>query len=275
MKNLEQIIYNQKRNRYKRTDLSLYDRFWAEEKESEEWLKEALDISKEQNLERKKELIDKLTFNGKLSFDLKKENIDRLIDKFTKINYSNEMIDQDIELYNKLCLFANGRRDGREAIIFDINNKKTVVRSLSGTNPALLSYFPELETKERNRKCHEGSIKIARVLGMENMRVTTGSYFVVSPKSMVLHSVAEGDIGGEPFVIDYDSNTIWEQEDFYKFYNFEPFESISQATLNEDMEDLLYLLQQDKDYAKLYLTSRDEAINKVKELKGLEENQNN
>lgn len=275
MKNLEQIIYNQKRNRYKRTDLSLYDRFWAEEKESEKWLKEALDISKEQNLERKKELIDKLTFNGKLSFDLKKENIDRLIDKFTKINYSNEMIDQDIELYNKLCLFANGRRDGREAIIFDINNKKTVVRSLSGTNPALLSYFPELETKERNRKCHEGSIKIARVLGMENMRVTTGSYFVVSPKSMVLHSVAEGDIGGEPFVIDYDSNTIWEQEDFYKFYNFEPFESISQATLNEDMEDLLYLLQQDKDYAKLYLTSRDEAINKVKELKGLEENQNN
>jgi len=264
MNEVEKIIYDRKRKTYKRTDLSLRERFWEGEKDSEYWLRGLLGAIKEEDPIKKKELIEKFTFSGKLSVDLKRESIDRLIDKFTKQAYTDEQIDADIEACNKAGVFANGKRADRRALVFDLNGKEVIVRSLLESIPMLKTYFPELATKERNCKCHEGSIRLTRFLGLKNIRVSTGSYYIVSPNSMVLHSVAEADIEGNPYVLDYDSNTLWEKEDFYKFYNFEPFESISQKTLNEDLNDLLFLMEENNDYAKLYLTSRDEAINIAK-----------
>lgn len=266
MKELDKVIHDQKRNNYKDTSLSLYDRFWAQEKESEAWLNAVIMAKKESDKTVRNSKLSALCDNGKSSLDLNRQSIDNLIDHFTKSAYSDTQIDDMIELCNKANIFQNGRRDERDALIFDFEGKKIVVRTLSKTNPVLLEYFPELETNDRNCKCHEGSINMARALTLDNIRVSTGSYYMLSPKSMVLHSVAEANIDGEPYVIDYESNTLWEQDDFYKFYHFEPFESIPWTTMSKDIGDILYLSNIDRDYTKLYLTSRTEALTKSAEL---------
>lgn len=261
MTELDKIIHNQKRENYKNTQLSLYDRFWAQEKESEKFLNAVISAHKEPDKKARDEQFNLLTDNGKSTINLHKQAIDHLIDRFTKKDFTDEQIDDAIERYNKTGVFSNGRRADREALIFELDDKKVVVRTLSKAIPALLNYFPELETNARTCKCHEGSLNTSYILkDLEGMKVSTGSYYIVSPKSMVLHSVAEAFIEDKPFVIDYESNTLWEKDDFYNFYNFEPFESIPRATIDNDMDNLLYLVNIDKDYTKLYLTSRDEAI---------------
>ena len=266
MNKFEKAIYDEKRNNYKKTDLSLYDRFWAQEKESEQWLNDVIKAQKEKNEVLRQTMLHELSLDGKINIDLKRNSIDKLIDMFTKSAYSDEEIDKFIDNFNKTSIFENGRRVDREALIFDLDGKKTVVRTLTVASPDLVNYFPELLTDERTCKCHEGSIHMARTLNIEGRKVTTGSYYLLSPMSMVLHSVAEVNIEGNDFVVDYESNTLWEKEDFYKFYNFEPFESIPWETINKDMNDLVFLANTDKDYTKLYLTSRNEAIQIAKEL---------
>ena len=272
MTELEKFIYNKKRSNYKKTELSLYDRFWADEKESEAWLKQALSLQQEKDIAKRKEKLTQLSRGGELSINFNKQAIDKLIDRFTKASFTDEEIDKIIEAYNKLGIFTNGRRVDREALVFELDGKKTVVRTLSVASPGLLNYFPELQTNDRTCRCHEGSIQMARALGLEGRRVTTGSYFILSPMSMVLHSVAEVEIGGDPYVVDYESNTLWERDDFYKFYNFEPFESLPWETIEKDMDNLVFLANIDKDYTKLYLTSRDEAMAIASKLQNQNEN---
>lgn len=266
MEFVSKIIYNKRRKRYTVANQSLFDRFWKDEKKSERWRGKLLSktVKEKSKLKRHFELFV-ASVGGLVPVDFKREAVDQLIDLFTKKDMTDEAVDQRIAYYNRNGIFANGKRVDREALVFEMDGKKIVVRTLTSASPGLAQVFPALLTSERNCKCHEGSINLASILG-EDSQIVTGSYYILSPKSTVLHSVVEKEIDGEIYVLDYDSNTLWERDDFYQFFHFQPFEKISQKTIKKDTDDLLFLMGKDNDYCKLYLTNRDEAIALSKKL---------
>ena len=114
-------------------------------------------------------------------------------------------------------------------------------------------------------KCHSMAMAIAQGLE-ETASVVTGSFYTVTPKARFLHSWVEEEIDNETYCYDFTFNIALKKEDYYKLFHVIPYEKISAKQLKEDRYTLAKLIAKDETYAKLYLSSRDEAIEIAKTL---------
>lgn len=124
----------------------------------------------------------------------------------------------------------------------------------------------EIETDDREGKCHTKSIEISERLGIIN-DIVTGYIFGYSDKAKYLHSWVEFSEKGKEFVIDYTKNIMINKEAYYKLMHVIPLSRISDTNIKEDKKILF------KHFSKLgqfnikeYLVFRDEIM------KGFEKN---
>ena len=71
---------------------------------------------------------------------------------------------------------------------------------------------------------------------------------------------------GEIYCYDFTLNIALKKDDYYRLFHTKVFEKISHQQLMDDRELFLKLLAKNSIYSKLYLSSREEALNIAKTL---------
>lgn len=189
-------------------------------------------------------------------------NIVGLLDRFTDDNISDEEVD---EVKNKIIRDFYEITDifysDRNTINIHLKDRSIIVNRMSFIYPKIAEYHPDiLTTDTRVGKCHLMAMTIARGLSEEAV-IATGSMFTVTPRAKYLHSWIEEEINNETYCHDFTANISLKKEDYYNLFHIEPYEKITAKQFKEDQPSLLKLVVKNPIYTKLYLSSRDEAIN--------------
>jgi len=250
---------------YKNPNLSLIDRFKTPEKKGSNWRHEFEDWKKEK---------DPISFvhwftKGYAFTKIEpwREDLHDFIYHFTL----KEFKDKDFDEYTKLLLkyrknhIKQVRRDKRDELWVTLkNNKKWHFVTLTSYYPDICNFIPELLTTKRNNECHSLSRKIALqhyVEGM-NAELVTGIVSELSPKYKYLHSWVEIEGDGQIIAIDPVKNVVMDKKVYDKLFDAVELERIDGETLYEERDAYWDLVALDNYYSKLYLCSRDEALEK-------------
>lgn len=156
--------------------------------------------------------------------------------------------------------------DGRDTMTISLKDRDIVATRLSHVYPKIAEYYPSVLTmKSRKGKCHAMSIAIASGLGDEAM-ISTGSMYHLTPRAKFLHSWVEETIDDIEYCHDFTYNLSLKKQDYYDLFHIKPYEKIPASQYKKDVKDVAKLVDTDIAYAKLYLSSREEALSIAKTL---------
>ncbi len=223
-------------------------------------------------------------FSAGLSpLNMAKEDIIQFIANFTLDSTSDDAIEnlkQTILHVHKIKVTKIEWKDRNEVEI-EFLGKKICVKRMTDCVSQLAEEHPEILTTERYRQCHWRSIELSQTIRPdedEKIYVVTGSITGFAKDAKILHSWIEIERNGKKtMVCDFTANAIMDQEDYYKIYSVKPLEKISSEQIIEDMKLFDKLDKNPKSYTnknnfiKLYLSSREECMKKLKkEINNLE-----
>ena len=155
---------------------------------------------------------------------------------------------------------------GRDHIVISLKDKDIEAARLSNMYPKIAEYYPSVLTMEQRKgKCHAMSIAIASGLG-DSAIIATGSMYHLTPRAKFLHSWVEETIDGVEYCHDFTYNLSIRKQDYYNLFHIKPYEKIPASQYKLDVKDVAKLVDKDLAYAKLYLSSRDEALGIAKTL---------
>ena len=249
---------------YKRKDLSIEDRFIAPEKKGQKWRDKFLAWSQDKN-----PITSVINFYARGYLFTRIEpwryELDYMLRNFTLSNVSDEEVDKIIDTCKNLQKrkVKDIKRKGRDSISIKLKNGREI------NAVAITSWFndidqvlPQITTNDRLHKCHTMSRKLAVELLQNNIPsfIATGVVNELSKKDKYLHSWVEMEKDGKDLVLDPTKNIIMRKENYYYLYQAEEVERIEAETLYNDEEMFWDLCSVDPYYSKLYLYSRDEAI---------------
>lgn len=254
---------------YKNKNLSFDDRFKNSEKKGWQW---------KQDFEKWRD--DKPGFINYLKWFTKgyafskievwREDLINLINLFSLNEFSNKDFDkltQEI-IQKRGNHIKNVRRNERNDLWVTLkNNKKYHFVKLKKLYPDIEKFLPELPTQTRYRQCHYLSHKLGMQYYKEGIEadVVTGEVNKISPKYKFLHSWIEINDEGNLIVIEPTMNIAMRKESFEMLFKPTELERIDSKTLYNDQDIYFDLLSIDTAYSKVYLCSRQEAVEKWKE----------
>ena len=250
---------------YKNKQLSLYDRFVAHDKKSQELLDKLFRFSRLKSFDTDEalQLIEEVS---NVDIDPFSSRLVDVVYAFTLCGVKDLSVDAmiwDFEECFKSEVESIRRYDRRFLRIKTNSGEEFNVYKLSAAY-LLKDIFPDIDTVERKGKCHARSYYIATRLGVEsNPRMVTGAVWKTSPDAPILHSWTEYEEGGSEYVINYSDNAIYPKELYYRLYHPEVISSYSKIELLEDSDMIRFFNKastKEHDYLKLYLVSRDEAV---------------
>ncbi len=253
-------------NRYKKKNLSLYDRFEKPEKKGEEWLNKFIE------LKESKGIVNFLQFAKEFyttKLDFYSKDIMYLIANFTMNEESREVDINDyieyIKRRHKLRLKDIGfDEDGKQLVFKPRFQKEFRATKFSEVSPEVTTISQNLENTERQENCHWFSIYMA--LSYVDTTVVTGDIYLFANKYRNLHSWVEQTMGdGTEICVDLTYNLLMRKKAYYSLLHIKPLERISREEIIKDMEIIAPLTNIDGNYTKLYLSSREEALAIAKE----------
>ena len=205
-----------------------------------------------------------------------KEELIQFIAGFTLDSYKDEEIDylkHKILAYHKKQVSSIEYED-RKKVEIVFKGKKMCIRRMSEVFPEIAKKEPDILTKERFGRCHWKSISLSQNFQLYEdykVSVVTGSttHFAVNAK--ILHSWIEIEKEGkETLVCDYTGNLLTNKDSYYELYSVKPIEKIYAEQIEEDMKLFNKLEENSKslvnkdNFIKLYLSSREECMKKLK-----------
>ena len=195
-------------------------------------------------------------------------NLTGIMDRFTDDNVSDTELNTVIAGVRKRHSkeIKDITMDGRDTMTISLKDRDIVATRLSYVYPKIAEYYPSVLTMEsRKGKCHAMSIAIASGLGDET-KISTGSMYHLTPRAKFLHSWVEETIDDTEYCHDFTYNLSLKKQDYYDLFHIKPYEKISASQYKKDVKDVAKLVDQNLAYAKLYLSSREEAISIAKTL---------
>ena len=195
-------------------------------------------------------------------------NLLGLLDRFSDVEISEQELNECIEKLRKNFPqdIIDVSCDNRDKLKIQLKDRVIDAETLTHRYPKIAEYYPSALTLEsRKGKCHQMSLAISQGLG-DDCNVVTGSYYTVTPRARFLHSWVEEEIDNETYCYDFTYNIALKQKDYYKLFHVIPYEKISPAQFREDRELLARLVGKSELYSKLYLSSREEALDIAKNL---------
>lgn len=249
---------------YKNTKLDLYNRFEASEKGGKAWTEKLNKAMQLENLQRSIELF-KLSGFKKINFLL--SDIVMAVYNFTNLEVSDK---HAFYILSSLPIeqpdIYRIAHKGRDTLRIFTNSLGTInVQSITSAYPEAEAMCPELTSGSRLGNCHQGSIDLAiDVLKDIPSNIVTGACFIAHPKQMFLHSWVEINVDGKPKVLDYVNNAIIDKDVYYKLYNPTVYEKIPSSVIKAELSQIKQLRNADWRGLKLYLSSREEALDMLK-----------
>lgn len=253
-------------SRYRKKNLSLYDRFIKSEKKDEEWLDRFFE------LQQGKGIVNFLQF-AKHFYTSKitpyNADILYLIANFTLDKDFQEIdIEKYIEALKKKWKFRLKDIEiveGGKQLLFKPRFKKEFrATKFSVVSPESIVISENLDNLDRQRNCHWYSIYMA--MSYEDTKVVTGDVYPFASKCRSLHSWVEKTMeDGTEVCVDLTNNVLMRKKAYYSLYHVRPLEEISREQVLKDVEIIVPLTDVDEHYVKLYLSSREEALAIAKE----------
>lgn len=213
---------------------------------------------------------------GVIPLNMAKEDVIQFIANFTL----NSTPDDAMEYLKQKLLYVHKKKvsniewEDRKKVEITFEGKKIVAKRLTECFGGLAEEHPVLFTTERYGQCHWRSIELSQKIQPdedEKISVVTGSITGFAKDAKILHTWVEIEIGGEQTkVCDFTANVLMDKEDYYKIYSVKPLEKISSEQIHEDMKLFDMLDDNPKSYVnkdnfvKLYLSSREECMKKLK-----------
>lgn len=192
-----------------------------------------------------------------------------------------EYKDEDVEKYKKYLIGKFSKiidieytsRDVCDIILKD--EDKITFNTITSTIDGSESSFPDLLTGERQGKCHGRSLLLTRMIDVskhKNVQVScvTGVVWDLIPETHYMHSWVEMGDDDNIYCLDNNLNVLIKKTDYYRLQHPQVLQRIDAETIVNDWDKIKILNARSSDetpYLKLYCASRDEALEKYKELK--------
>ena len=195
-------------------------------------------------------------------------NLTGILDRFTDDNVSDTELNTIIAGVRKRHPkdIKDITMTDRDHIVISLKDRDIEAARLSNVYPKIAEYYPAVLTMEQRKgKCHAMSIAIASGLG-DDAVIATGSMYHLTPRAKFLHSWVEETIDNTEYCHDFTYNLSIRKQDYYDLFHIKPYEKIPATQYKQDIKDVAKLVDKDLAYAKLYLSSRDEAMRLAKAL---------
>lgn len=267
------ILKNTKKifNRYQNKNLTLEKRFYTPEVKNKKFLekvKKNFDRSFFEALLHPFETIEV----GLAHYDQLTNYIYSFINQFT--NHS-EYTDEDMSNFKDYLIkrfkeIESIEYKGRDSCTINLKNGKDFYfQTLTSSFDGILDVCPDLLTSKREGKCHKRSIVLTHVIN-NDCECVTGTVYPFTTGAKYLHSWVElKDGNGAIYCLDNNLNAVMLKDDYYKLMHAKPFERISQENIVQDANIINYFNEKtcsETPYLKLYCSSREEALEKYREL---------
>lgn len=255
------IIKNYKKvhSIYKKTSLSLEDRFVTHENKSIEWVEKLEQAAQMDGLFG---LFRFIKVKGFSKLDVFWGDILAFIDTFTLEETTDEEITKEIAWLKKKYRFRIKdiiiAEEGNQLIFKLTGRKDFKATKLSFLIPEIKELLHDIENKQRHGRCHWASIRTAFVYN--DISVVTGETWITADKAKYLHSWIEQELDGFTICADATRNVVMRKEYYYKMFHVTPLEKISSEQIRKDYPIIAPLTSLDSNYTKLYLSSREEAL---------------
>ena len=251
--------------RYKNPYLSLDSRFLKPDNKS---AKREEDIYAAFDNTTMKNVLKYLRAKGLAKIVYLDNNITGIIDRFTDDSVTDDEL-------NKVILGVKERHSkaivdivmqDRDTITIKLKDRDIEASRLTHTYPKVAEYYPAVLTMEsRKGNCHAMSIAIASGLDDDTI-IATGSMYHLTPRAKFLHSWVEETRDGVEYCHDYTYNLSIKKQDYYSLFHIKPYEKIPAKQYRQDVPYVARLIDKDITYAKMYLSSREEALKLAKTL---------
>lgn len=221
-----------------------------------------------------------------VQYSLAKKKMDKLSDEIINFisvftNYA-EYKQEDVDKFKRFLLsqfseLENIKYNSRDICDIQLKNgEKISFQSITSAFDGLESAFPDLLTGERQGKCHGRSLMLTKIFSDSNntfdnkSECVTGVVWNLLPNTRILHSWVEMELRGMCYCLDNNLNVAMPRDDYYKLHHPQILQRIDAKTIMADWNKIKILNARSSDdtpYLKLYCASRDEALEKYKELK--------
>ncbi len=213
---------------------------------------------------------------GLVPLNMAKEELIQFIANFTLDSTPDEAMEylkqKLLYVYKKKISSIEWQDRKKVEIVF--KGKKMIAKRLNECFSGLAEEHPHILTTERYGQCHWRSIELSQKIQPgenEKVSVVTGSITGFAIDAKILHSWVEIEIEGKPTkVCDFTANVLMDKEDYYQLYSVKPIEKIYSEQIYEDMKIFDSLESNPKsfvhkdNFVKLYLSSREECMKKLK-----------
>ena len=258
------IIKNSK-SVYRNANLSLEDRFLISEEKSDKWIDDLIYAQHKCGIIG---YFQRLKLTAFVKLDFFWFDVECLIDSFTLKDTSQKEIEKRIRRLREKYPFRLKNIEIREngnQLVFKLRGEKDVkATKLSYLIPEIKERFPHIESPKRKGNCHWYSIHTAT--SYNGISVVTGEIWLYGNKAKYLHSWIEQEEDGITLCSDATRNLVMRKEAYYRMFHVKPLEKIKAEQIREDFPLMEPLITQNSCYTKLWLSSRDEAIEIAKKL---------
>jgi len=259
-------IIKKSKSIYKNANLSLEDRFITPENRSKEWVYKALKVLDTKGIKGFFQKASLLTFTKTDNFW---NNVLYLIENFTLKDTTKEENLNTIKWLKKrypIIIKSIEFAEEENQLVFKLRGRKDFrATKLSYAIPKTKELFPEIETEDRYHHCHFYSIITA--LNFDEIEIVTGEVWKWTNKNKYLHSWIECELKGKgEYCADVTKNLLVRKDIYYKMNHIKPLERIKSKKIKEDFSYLAPLSHLNNLYSKLYLSSRDEAMEVARKL---------
>jgi len=250
--------------RYKNPYLSLERRFVTPDQKSVKFIDKYNSLVDERVQSKSKMSAVKFaTFVAINNCDLLANSINNYINDFTLDSVSDSQFQEKTKTIKKrLPQILEILIDERRHLFIETEDMSYRVRRISEYFPEFYKNNPVITTEDRAGQCHLLAPKFVMNTNLEMLKLSTGPVYVLSPKATYLHSFVETFIDGEPVVIDPTKNLIINKEAYYFLHHIDrkPEKIFKEDLMKEAHMVRDMCVNYSPIFSKLYLSSREEAL---------------
>ena len=203
----------------------------------------------------------------------------KMLTEFTFSNPDYELIDNAVDAFRDSNIHVIY---DSKMLIFNAADLSFTAEKLSNRYPEILRFLDDIETRERQGKCHPYSLLLALDLQMNGLseyfdvHLVTDRIYELSRKSKFLHSWVEIENGNIALVFDPTRNLVVDRDVYYEICHVKTPEKVKSKQLVEDFPKVRKLLEYDSFLVKVYYENAEDGrmlYDKLVEFGEIKENQ--